>query len=153
MTSDNEFQSYNLLFLVTSVVSTFRPILEEKGIGIECAIDEYYVKGDQDIEKIFSILLDNSIKHSNCKNIKIFTEMKDEGRILITYEDDGVGLPVDYQNMINRRELYSKKPNSKGLVLVKELVQKYGGAITVSTRNQGKGTRYNIIMHLFDNKK
>lgn len=95
-------------------------------------------------------IIDNSIKYSNSEFIDITLSKTDKLKLVI--EDYGCG--IDTKNLENVFEPYykvDKSRNSKiegwglGLSIVKEIVSKHNGEITLSSV-QEKGTRIEILL-------
>jgi signal transduction histidine kinase len=63
------------------------------GIKIDAELDDYEVLADPLIDRVFSSLLDNTMRHGrNATTVWAFAVKKD-GRLLVFYEDDGIGIP------------------------------------------------------------
>jgi signal transduction histidine kinase len=62
-------------------------------IKIDAELDDYEVLADPLIDRVFSSLLDNTMRHGrNATTVWVFA-VKKEGRLLVFYEDDGIGIP------------------------------------------------------------
>jgi PAS domain-containing protein/two-component sensor histidine kinase len=99
------------------------------------------VYADPLFEKVFYNLIDNSLKYGE-RLTRIRCAWKDEQeRLLIIYEDDGVGIPVEDKKKIFRKGF--GKHSGLGLFLIGEIL-----AITrmtiAETGEPGKGARFEI---------
>ena len=65
----------------------------------------------------------------------------DNGRLVITFEDDGVGIPAEFKTKIFNREYF--KHTGFGLNLSREILEITGITIT-ETGEPGKGARFEI---------
>ncbi len=105
-------------------------------------------------KQIIENLLDNAIKYTKERGtIKITLEKRDH-EILINVQDTGVGIPSKYLESIFDR--FVRIPNSQsvkaggaglGLYIVKNLVEKQGGKIWV-TSTLGKGSTFHFTLPL-----
>lgn len=81
------------------------------------------ILADDGIYTIFENLIDNAVKHS--KATKVFVDVKGDGEVEINFWDNGSGFPEDAKDWI----FDVKKSRGLGLIIVKKLVEKYGGSI------------------------
>lgn len=90
------------------------------------------------LDQLFTNLIHNSIKHSNCHNIFIQTHIFDD-RVIITVEDDGIGIPADRLETLSTQTLSTENIGTPGLglTLVKEIAQIYGGSVNFSHSQYG----------------
>jgi len=99
----------------------------------------------QKINQVFSNLIGNAIKfhHPDRKpKIEITSEIKNENFITYNVKDNGIGIKEEQQDkifeMFTQTENSSQEGDGLGLSLVKKIVEKHNGNITVSsTPNQG----------------
>lgn len=112
-------------------------------VGIEIAPDTPWFRGDEsDLEEMAGNLLDNACKWAR-SNVVLSAAggMEDETRqVVICIEDDGPGLSEQQVEQVLRRgvRLDEKTPGSGlGLDIVKELVDVYGGALSLSRSELG----------------
>jgi len=132
--------------LMRGVLSKYEPLLEEIEIGLEMEKGEIQVHAGPLLEAIFSNLIENSIKHSDCDKIKIRVIPKDENALII-FEDDGVGIPDDKKEKILEKGFTDGKSGGSGLgmYLVKKIVESYHGNLEVKDSELG-GARFDIIL-------
>lgn len=114
-------------------------------IGIRSSIDTgtLSVYADPMLGKVFSNLVDNSIRHAKgFSRIGIRTEMAgDEARII--YEDDGCGVPDEFKEAIFCRQHFTH--TGFGLYLSREILGITGLSIC-ETGTPGKGARFEITV-------
>jgi len=103
------------------------------------------VWGDDLIGEIFSNLLGNSAKFGG-RGVKIFiaSATPDPETVLVEVSDTGPGIPDDLKSVIFRRFSHADRQNAGkglGLYIVKTLLERYGGTISVTDRVPGDHTQ------------
>ncbi len=140
-------EKHDLCEISRVVISTFTPLLEEKGIKIalKCC-DNAIVEVNPCIEEVFSNLISNAIKYSP-ENTEIEVEIVDEGEhIRICVRDQGAGIPDEYKEEIfNRfRRLEGRRGGrGLGLAIVKRIVELHNGEVWVED-NSPRGSIFNV---------
>ncbi|MDQ1262801.1 MAG: hypothetical protein QG575_1982 [Euryarchaeota archaeon] len=100
-----------------------------------------YVYADPMLKKVFSNLMDNTIRHGErSTQVHAYYRTVGEG-ITIIWEDDGIGIPDDEKKKIFVRGF--GKNTGFGLFLCKESLSTTGIGIT-ETGTYGKGARFEI---------
>lgn len=111
-------------------------IQERHGIRISCEKNgEINPIGEETrviLIKSVRELLNNAVKHSNAKNVKISIE-KCISKICVTVEDDGIGFEIDHIKM------RAGKNGGFGLFSIRESLNHLGGSITIRP-GSAKGT-------------
>lgn len=112
----------------------------------------FLVCADDLISEIFYNLIGNSVKFGG-DNVEVFIRVEErQSGYEITVEDTGHGIPDTMKNVIfDRFQRGTKKPTGKGLGLyiVRTLVERYGGTISVHDRvpghaGQGASIRFTL---------
>ena len=126
--------------LTRNILKDWIPIFEEKHLDYEIKIPEkpLFVEVDLDgYTRIINNLVQNVISHSQATQIKIKMSKKDT-EIKIDIEDNGIGIKKpDLQHIFER--LYkcdqgrSNKGSGLGLSIVRQMVEKMKGNITVQS--------------------
>ena len=103
------------------------------------------VWGDELIGEIFNNLLGNSAKFGG-RGVRIFisSATPDPETVLVEVSDTGPGIPDDLKSVIFRRFSYANRQNAGkglGLYIVKTLLERYGGTISVTDRVPGDHTQ------------
>ncbi|MFW6064916.1 MAG: PAS domain-containing protein [Candidatus Natronoplasma sp.] len=144
ISAEDDFSEVNVGELLKKVIEEYESVFEEKGIQIDFVVEDIRVKGGSLLEEIFTNILENSIKHSDCDNIKISFEKTAE-EITIKVEDDGRGISDDIKEKIFERGYKSGKAGGSGLgmYLVKEIAESYGGSVEVKDSDLG-GARFDL---------
>ncbi|MDD1772937.1 MAG: PAS domain S-box protein [Methanomassiliicoccales archaeon] len=100
------------------------------------------VLADPMMEKVFYNLIDNVLRHSGAKSLKISDTVRD-GDLMIVFQDDGKGVPADQKEMIF--ELGFGQNTGLGLFLAREIL-----AITnitiVENGGPGVGARFEVTI-------
>ncbi|MGF1590528.1 MAG: ATP-binding protein [Pleurocapsa sp.] len=143
--------------IVPGIVSTYQPLAEEKEIQLGYTIPANLLPISCPrpwFRQIIINLLNNSLQFTPPKG-KVFVQaaLKNENeQIEILIMDTGVGIANQEINKIFDG-FYRTKPTIKdkvtgaglGLTLVKQLIQRCGGSISVTSK-VGKGTTFKILM-------
>ena len=111
------------------------------------------VWADELLGEVFSNLIGNSIKFGG-RGVKIFisVERPATGQVKVTVSDNGPGSPDDLKRIIFRRFVRlepGERGKGLGLTIVKMLLARYGGDITVSDRvpsDHTKGVAFHITL-------
>ncbi len=131
----------------------FKVQLESKGIALKLSVEgEGIIKSDKNLlEATIRNLLSNAIKFSKPGGeIKIFTEER-EGKLLLSVEDNGVGMPERVKrNLFNGRYnstegTLNEKGIGLGLFIVKEFTRLNKGDISFES-HQGMGSKFTISL-------
>lgn len=143
-----EVKEINLSEIIRQNVISF--FSEIKKLNIEPKIDipeddVYVVSDEKALNRIFSNLINNALKHGSQATILGIDLSFDEKSISVDIYDNGVGIPENEINYVFDR-LYTvektRKLNLKssgiGLTIVKKLVKSLGGTISVSSVPFGK---------------
>jgi signal transduction histidine kinase len=125
---------------------------KDMNIIFDTECEEIYVDCDENlIERIILNLLSNSVKYGKKHgNIKVSIYKVNENLIEISVKDDGIGIPVEAQNMIFEKFEKVDKSNSRiaegtgmGLFLVKTFVEMHNGGIEINKKYKN-GTEFLI---------
>ena len=127
---------------------------QEIVISIESIPEDLAILADSLVEYLFINLFTNAVKHNQnvVKQIEV-TASQDNGVCSINTTDNGVGIPIDIREKIFTR--YSEfvkegKGSGLGLFIVKTLVDRYNGQISIESRCQddfSQGTQFIIILN------
>lgn len=97
------------------------------------------------ITQLFWNLLSNAVAHASANNIAVRISETKNGFIVITVEDDGVGIAPQLLPRIFNEGVSGGKSNGLGLSLCKEIARRHGGNITVKSEF-GKGTTFTVML-------
>jgi signal transduction histidine kinase len=115
---------------------------------IDCAANS--VTGDrQRLSLVFTNLMENSIRYRDPAKEKLIVRIESretENSVIITFEDNGIGIEDKYKDSIFKPGFTkgSKKGTGFGLAIVKKILEAHGGTIRVESEGKTKGTRFII---------
>lgn len=148
-------QNHNIIEIIKGITASVAEYTANRGIDIvfDTNVEEKIIACDpEQIERIILNLLSNAIKFTQRGGrvwVKVFAQ---EDSLEISVKDTGIGIPPDKQNSIfNRFHQVDKSLTRQqegsgiGLSLVKALVEKHGGRISLNSE-LGKGTEFIIKM-------
>jgi len=99
-----------------------------------------------DLDQVLDNLIDNAITHAPSP-VLIETGRSGGGKLLVAVEDRGPGIPLEERLRVTERFFRGRNAppggSGLGLAIVRELVEKWGGEVAVTTGTQG-GTRVEI---------
>ena len=147
--------------LCETVLDLFTVITLEKGIAVECSIDDAIppeLTGDVGrVRQILFNLLGNALKFTQKGSVKLELAQLPptrggDPRILFSVTDTGVGIPDDklrdlFAPFVQVDGSYTRKYQGAGLGLavVKRLVDQMGGNISVES-SHGEGTTVHVVL-------
>jgi signal transduction histidine kinase len=125
---------------VDDMIFVMRRIHKDDRLRIDCNdFPDCWFRGEvQDLEEVLGNLMDNACKWAE-SIVKIHVEIIDE-RLVITVEDDRPGTPADQVENVMKRghRLDESKPgHGQGLGIVKDIVNLYGGQLTLGRSSLG----------------
>jgi signal transduction histidine kinase len=102
----------------------------------------------EDLRTAVFNVLDNAIKYSGDHvDVRVRLAMPDEKHVLLSVQDQGVGIPPDDMKSIfkrfyrvTHRSLAHVKGTGLGLFIVKSIAQKHGGKVFAESAGEGQGT-------------
>jgi len=150
-----EFRPWNIRELVEAVLTS--PEYEErvKGVKIKQRLSDTNVYVDRQlIEKVFSILLENSLDAIEAENgeIEIYDE-RDDSFLKIYFKDNGVGIsPTDLPYIFT--PFFSTKAHGIGIDLAtaRKIIQAHNGLISVES-HPALGTTFAITIPIERRRK
>lgn len=136
-------ETVNLNEILREMVRQVTEEAKEKKVRVMIRLDKgsALIKGDpQDFRKIFGNLITNAIRYSRPNSEVHIRSRRSENSIEFEFEDQGIGIPEKDLSLIfneffrseNARRLLSFG-TGLGLTLTKQLVENYGGTISVSS--------------------
>lgn len=154
-----EKKEVNLYKLVEDIAKTHESTLRENKMKLVNELDkDYKIQADElMLERIIQNLVENAIKYSKSKEIKISSK---ENKLIVS--DNGVGIPEESLTKIFERFYRVEKSRNRstgglglGLALVKEMVEVHGWEIeainneggpagNASHSDAGEGVRFEI---------
>jgi len=150
---DFEKKELNLRNLLDDAVTDAKKLVDGKefGISFNDGHDIKVLGNDVLLKRAFQNLIENSIKYSQGKNLNIDLK-RNKREILITFKDDGVGVPKEKQGRIFDRFYRVDKSRSRktggsglGLAITKEIIEKHNGSIHYV---DGNGATFEVRLSL-----
>jgi two-component system, OmpR family, phosphate regulon sensor histidine kinase PhoR len=145
-----ETRSFNLKDLVDKVLDGFQARIQKKSLAVNNEIPAgVFLGADQPkIEQVLTNLADNAVKFSQNKgSIRIYSREID-GKIKVTIEDSGPGIPAkDIPRIFERFYRVDKARSSEmggtglGLSIVKHIIELHRGSAGVES-TQGLGSKF-----------
>ncbi|QSE98263.1 tetratricopeptide repeat-containing sensor histidine kinase [Fulvivirga lutea] len=125
-----------------------------KGIklSMNVEVDRLFTTNEVFLERIIDNLISNAIKYSRSdKEVQVSVKV-DDSKLIFSVEDQGPGFTEEDKKMLYTKfKTLSAKPtageasNGLGLSLVKSLVNKLNGTITLDSE-LGKGSKFEVII-------
>ena len=134
--------------LLSDIIDEYDHVLPDNTIKFDC-IGSHYVKANPLLHDVFTNLVNNSIKHSNCNDVEIMiilvsSRVNNKDYSMVLVEDNGPGISDDMkEKLFNRLQRGQTKARGTGLGLyiVKTLVESFGGFVKVMDRIPGDHTK------------
>lgn len=103
-------------------------ILADLDGGIQALADEL-------LASVFANLLENALKHNTSTTPTVYVTAKEvDDMVVVSVEDDGPGLPDEKRDQLLGWDL---PPPQSGVHIIRLLVDRYGGSISVETGRDG----------------
>lgn len=139
---------------IDKAINSLKPLIKQKNIHLDLKVTSTKINAYEDeLVKLFIILLENSIKYSNSgTTISIKTEVKNNF-LIFTFRDEGEGISKKDVPYIFDRFYRSDTARTKektngyglGLSIAKEIVQIHQGTISVKSALK-KGTIFTVTL-------
>ena len=126
--------------------------LKEKGLKVELDVDEgHYLEADRDqLYIVIRNLVSNAMKFTPEKGSIKITSRKQQGQIIISICDSGIGIPdsiqeklLDARTHVSTNGTRGEKGSGLGLKISHEIVEVNNGWMTIESES-GKGTTITI---------
>ncbi len=155
-----EKEEVNIVDVVRDAVESLKEKAENNGVRLEFEAEEEEIKAFIDPKRIRQVLInliDNGIKFSKRdakdKFVKVRVEKKEDS-VLISVEDNGLGIPKDKFDKIfdkfyrvDQSLTYEISGTGLGLTVAKEIVELHGGKIWVESE-EGVGSTFFVELPL-----
>ncbi len=138
--------------LLIDVVNELADLAEEKKIEINLNCSNETVFGqDRLLERVFYNLLENAVKYSSSgTKVSILVE-QEEGKTMVSFADQGEGIPADYRKdifepffRIDKSRSRAVGGNGLGLAVCKKILNRHNAEISVES-NDPKGSVFQIV--------
>ncbi|MCC9604997.1 PAS domain S-box protein [Blastopirellula sp. JC733] len=139
---------------VRSAVEATQPFLDEANHTLTVSLPDEPVTLNADLNRlaqIFSNLLNNAAKYTPDGGHIALTAQCEDGEVIVSVKDDGVGIPFEQQAQIFEMFAQIDRPLEKGysglgigLTLVKQLVELHKGSIEVHSDGADRGSEFRV---------
>lgn len=132
--------SVNLLSTINRLLNSLQKVYAGKAIAVQVTVDSRLIfRGDEgDLMEVLGNLLENAFKWSN-QQIVIKAEQT-KNHLLISIDDDGIGINPEKADVLLQRGVRADQATAGhgiGLSIVKNIVQAYGGQLTLTKSHLG----------------
>jgi signal transduction histidine kinase len=139
--------------LVREALEAFEYPLGQGGFQVEAQVAPDVPEVVMDAEAVgqaLANLIDNAMKYSGDRKILRVGATAQDGRLALSVEDEGIGIPREEQARIfekfyraGRSETQGRRGSGVGLALVRHVAEAHGGRVTVESR-PGTGSRFTL---------
>lgn len=146
-----EKELVNLVQIFGDILRNYKHIAEKKNIHLSFTCQKECVRmvGDYDrLRQLFQNILDNALKFSY-EGGNIWITLEEEEEILVTIQDEGIGikeeeLPYIFEKFYKSKLRQNAKGSGLGLVIAKYIVEKHNGKVQVESM-EGHGTTFTFV--------
>ncbi len=153
-----EYRPYSLFEIVKGSYNGQKPSADTRGVELvfEANSEEVTVFGDPGrLQQVFSNLISNALKFTP-KGGSVKIAMKsDTEKSIVTVTDTGRGITAEAMPLIFQQFSQGDLENSSaggglglGLSIVKILVERHGGSVSVSSKGRDKGSTFTVTLPL-----
>jgi PAS domain S-box-containing protein len=141
--------------LLQSVVTMFRSKINAKQLTVSMNLNatRHYVKADSArLQQIFGNILNNATKFTEPNgHITITTTDDTQGRMVIAFKDDGIGMTADvlerlFQPFEQGADVGRYGGLGLGMAISKALVEIHAGIITAASEGAGRGAEFVVTL-------
>jgi PAS domain S-box-containing protein len=101
---------------------------------------------DSFLRQLFYNLIENSLKHGeNATRIRVHYKKVDQDKLIVTYEDDGVGISAENKQRLFTEGFSTSGTSGFGLYLIRKMMDLYGWVIQENGA-PGRGAKFTITI-------
>jgi PAS domain S-box-containing protein len=130
-------------FNLNSVILSAATGLSLAPIRLSVDCNQFEILADPLLEKVFYTLLENAIRHGKKVTDIVFSCLEQENGLIVTYEDNGAGIPADHKKDIFNQKYFQH--TGYGLFLSTTILNITGISIR-ECGEPGKGARFEILV-------
>ncbi len=142
--------------LINGLYDSHKPLAEEKNIKFVLKpVPEIKVSGDAGrLQQVFTNLITNSIKFTPPEG-EITIEVREEkSQVVFTITDTGCGIPDADLSSIFKQYFQVEGAGQQGglglgLSIVKAIVERLGGSVSVANNNNGSGCSFEVRLPIY----
>ena len=144
--------------LMQSAVEAARPALEAGNHRFELHLPDASMQLDADPARIIQVihnLLTNAAKYTPDGGHIVLSARSEEGSAIVEVSDNGAGIPAEQLGSLFT--MFTQLPHTAaraqgglgiGLALVRSLVERHGGRVSVASLGTGQGSVFSIVLPL-----
>lgn len=145
----------NINEIVQQRIDAFTYLASTKEITLSVHLDSSIKEFSFDkmrVDQVITNLLSNSLKFTQAKGqITVKTE-KSDGKVIVSVQDNGMGVPVSKQNMLfvpfsQMQNAFRRDGTGLGLYISRGIIESHGGKIWMESV-EGKGTTVSFSLPL-----
>ncbi len=126
---------------VSAEIGEAAATVDHKDVMIDWKVDDLEIFADSGFPKVFLKLIENAVIHGKHATLIRFSYRETENELVLSCEDNGVGIPDDSKEWIFRRKYL--RNTGYGLFLIVEILSITGLSIR-ETGTPGSGARFEI---------
>jgi PAS domain S-box-containing protein len=144
--------------VIEQAVEACRPLARRAGQQLMAHLpaERLYMNADRArMTQAFANLLHNACKYTPSGGAIAITAERDQGNVVVTVEDNGIGIPAeqlerifDMFQQVDRSMERSQGGLGIGLTLVRRLVQMHGGMVHAKSDGENRGSRFVVRLPL-----
>ena len=145
-----EKEPVSLMQIFGDVLRSGKMLAQEKEISIDFQAPQgepCLMLGDYGrLRQMFLVILDNAVKFSRPKGQVEINLARNEGRLIISIRDYGVGIseeqiPYIFEKFYTSKMRQNEQGTGLGLMMARQIALRHGGDITVESQ-EGKGAAF-----------
>ena len=150
--------SVNIGMLLENLAKSFKLSMEKKEIELRLNLSKNIngirIKGDEDrLIQAMEHVVANALKFTSRGGVITISSEKQNNHVLINVSDNGIGIPIPFQNRIFdlffqiKGGMSDKTPGTGlGLALVKKIIDFHNGVIRVESKGENQGSTFRITL-------
>lgn len=147
-------QEIDIKSLIDEILLDFKPMIDNKELMFTTSIPPTIIWFDKEkMIRVFNNLISNAIKYSNKGGVVKINLTEENGKLLINFIDNGIGIPENQQKKIfsrfvraNNAEGGSISGSGIGLLLSKKIVELHHGDLYFESK-MDLGTKFTIELY------
>jgi len=150
--SETNYETVDLIQLVSDACELFQPIATEKNIKLNAIFSEKlnFISDRRKLQRMVTNLLENSIKYTEPEGTVTVSVKTEPHQIRIDFDDTGIGIPKADLDKIFERFYRCDRSRSQpgiglGLSLAKAITKSLGGDIYVKSE-VNKGSIFSVVL-------
>ncbi|MBC7475145.1 MAG: HAMP domain-containing histidine kinase [Candidatus Sericytochromatia bacterium] len=155
ITKNYNFKDIELEEIINDSVDVIKARYNLKSENFNIKVKQNNLKSDPTALQLVLInLIDNAVKYSDDKIlINLETKKDDNGKIIISVQDQGIGIPLNEKNKvfgrfyrISNKHVISQKGSGLGLFIVRENIKNMKGKIEIFSEGKDRGSTFTITL-------